>query len=669
MVRSSVLACSLVLGSLMLMLAASPALAEISPDNVLNMSLEQLTNIEVTSVSKAPEKANEAAAAIFVITADDIKRLGANSIPEALRIVPGLDVAQAGSNEWAVTSRGFNGQFANTMLVLIDGRTVYTPHFAGVWWDAQDVVLEDIDRIEVIRGPGATLWGANAVNGVINIITKSAKDTQGGMASFTAGNQINGDSTVRYGTKLDDDAFMRIYAKYTDNDEFRLKSGSSANDNWHKSQTGFRADWSSSADDKITLQGDAYKADESFILNLPSFVTPPATTSLQPMEANGFNLLSRWNHIFSSESNTTVQVYFDQADRKDAVYDDRIDTADFDFQHVWTGLERNEIIWGAGYRLVDDFFTDTPYYVINSPHRADNLFSSFVQDKIAIVPDKVFFTLGSKFEHNAYSGFEFEPSARVSWLVDSNQTIWSSVSRAVQSPSRTLADSNYFAQGQVQAGPFSGFSALAGSRSVNSEDVIAYELGHRIQPTKNLSFDTSVFYNHYTKLVVGTLGSAFPTSNSAFPSPFFIYPSLPENTNTAHSSGLEEAANWNVTDKWRLAASYTYLTFKIDQPDPFGYNWEGKQPRNQFNVRSTLLLPYNTEMDNALYYVASLPSIGIAGYYRFDTRLAWKATDGVDLSLVGQNLLRAEHVEFTGFSYQGVEEVPRTVFANVTFHF
>lgn len=647
----------------------------LKPDELLNLSLEQLTNIEVTSVSKSPEKANEAPAAIFVLTAEDIKRLGATSIPEALRVVPGLDVAQAGSHEWAVASRGSNSEFTDKMLVLIDGRTIYTPHFAGVWWDIQDVVLDDIERIEVIRGPGATLWGANAVNGVINIITKSAKDTQGGLAEFSAGNQIKADSTVRYGSKLGDNAYMRVYAKYNDDDDFRLKTGGSAKDNWHKDQTGFRADLDSSSSDKVTVQGDAYHMLESEIFSLPSITPPPVITSMRPEDANGFNLLGRWNHTYSKDSNTTVQAYFDQAVRKSAWYDDRINTADFDFQHVWTGIKRNEITWGVGYRLVDDYFTDTVTYSLNSPHRVDNLASGFLQDKITIVPDKLFFTLGSKLEKNDYTGWEVEPSARFSWLVDSNQTVWGAVSRAIKSPNRTLDDANL----PVAAWPpgvFSGFLTLLGSHGFKSEDLVAYELGHRIQPAKSLSFDTSTFYNQYHNLLYGSYtGVPFLFTNPVTHATYPIFPVLPANANSAYSYGIEEAANWQVLENWKLSGAYTFLNLKFDHPDPFGRDFSNKQPQNQFNIRSTLLLPYNTEMDNALYYVSplnafnTLTGVNIASYYRLDTRLAWKATDGVELSLIGQNLLRSEHTEFSGFFFQSTEEVPRTVFANVRVKF
>lgn len=654
----------------------APALAtELNPNELLNLSLEQLTNIEVTSVSKSPEKANEAPAAIFVLTADDIKRLGATSIPEALRVVPGLDVAQLGAHEWAVASRGSNSEFTDKMLVLIDGRTVYTPHFAGVWWDAQDTVLDDIERIEVIRGPGATLWGANAVNGVINIITKSAKDTQGGLADLSMGNQTKTDDTVRYGTKLADNAYMRVYAKYNDNDEFRFRNGVNASDNWHKSQTGFRADVSTSASDKLTLQGDAYTMQESDIFSLPSITPPPVVTSMHPEDVNGFNLLNRWNHVFSADSNMTVQTYFDQAVRKSAWYDDRIDTADFDFQHVWTGMKRNEITWGLGYRLVDDFFTDTATYSLNSPHRVDNLASGFLQDKIAIVPDKLFFTLGSKLEKNDYTGWEVEPSARFSWLVNSNQTVWGAVSRAIKSPNRTLDDANL----PVAAWPpgvFNGYLTLLGSHGFKSEDLVAYELGHRIQPSKSLSFDTSTFYNQYHNLLYGSYtGVPFVFTNPVTHASYLAYPVLPANANSAYSYGIEEAANWQVRDYWKLSGGYTYLNLKFDHPDPFGRDFANKQPQNQFNVRSTLLLPFNTEMDNALYYVSplnafnTLTGVNIASYYRLDSRLAWKATDGVELSLVGQNLLRSEHTEFSGSFFQSTEEVPRSVYANVRVKF
>ncbi len=648
--------------------ASTEAQADISDEALLGLSLEQLSNLEVTSVSKKAEKANEAPAAIFVLTADDIRRLGATSIPEALRVVPGMNVARSGSHQWAVTSRGFNDQFANKMLVLIDGRTIYTPHFSGVWWDAQDVVLEDIERIEVIRGPGATLWGANAVNGVINIITKNSKDTQGSMVSMAAGTLDRALVTGRHGARLGEDAYVRAYVKYTNRDEVRTLSDTGADDAWNNTQAGFRADWKQSASDNVTLQGDIYTMHADFVWGLPSFVSPPVTLGAQEEHAQGFNVLGRWNHEFSKESNFTVQTYFDYSRRSDVVYKDAIDTFDIEFQHVWTGFDRHEVIWGVGYRLVMDDFRNTPYYSITNPTRDDSLFNAFVQDKIALVPDEFFLTLGSKFEKNNYTSLEVQPSARLSWLIDDRQMFWTAVSHAVKSPNRTLDDAN-LAVLAFPPGAEDGFLSRFGSHSFDSEELTAYEVGYRIQPVNTVSLDATAFRNRYSDLILGALGTPFLASDPLFPSPYLIYPVLPLNGNSASSHGVEVTGTWDVMPSWQLSASYSYLKLKFSQIDALGFAFGGKEPQQQFNLRSTALLPYDLELNNVLYFVDSLTGARIPNYFRFDTRLGWKPMDGLELSLVGQNLLDSEHPEFSGFIFQNASQIPRSVYGMVTVRF
>jgi len=659
----------LVLSPLMLCVAfADPvAAADTSADDLLNMSLAELSNIEVTSVSKKAEKETEAAAAIFVITQEDIRRSGAKEIPEVLRMVPGITVTRAGSHDWTVTARGFNGQFSNKLLVLMDGRTLYSPLFSGVIWDMQDTMMEDIDRIEVIRGPGATLWGANAVNGVINIITKNSKDTQGGLAVAAAGNQIKGQGAVRYGMKTGEESHARLYAKRTDHNSEFTPTGGSANDNWNKSQAGFRSDSKLTEQSNLTVQGDIYTIDEDVNYLIPDLNSGTLYSPAEGVKARGANLLSRWEYKQSAESQVSLQVYFDHNLRKTSFFMDEENTVDVDLQQVWTGWEGQEIVWGAGYRNITGRNNPASQQYFTTPGtRNDNLFNAFVQDKFTLVPNEVFFTVGSKFELNDYTGFEVQPSARVSWLPADNQTVWASVSRAVHTPSRfteigSLVYANLppgFVNTQVLATPYAG---------LDSETMIAYELGYRIQPTKASSIDIAAFYNDYDDLFRDNLGTAiFPV----FPGPYAIQPVIAFNDNKAYSMGAEAALKWNVNSDWQLAGGYSYidLVFK-DKDGGLSSSFQGKHPKHQFNARSTYLFPLGVEMNNALYYVDDLGGVGVKGYYRFDTRLAYEIMKGIELSIVGQNLLDNRHQEFTPFVYGYPAEIGRSVYANISFKF
>ncbi len=654
--------------------SVSASAAEINPGDLLNLSLEQLSNAQVTSVSKRSEKASEAAAAIYVITQDDIRRSGLTTIPELLRMVPGLNVAQSGAHQWAISSRGFSGQFADTLLVLIDGRTVYTPVYSGVYWDIQDTPLQDIERIEVIRGPGATLWGANAVNGVINIITKNAKDTQGGYISQSVGDQLNSGTTTRYGAKIGDNGYMRAYAKYDDYDDLKNMTSNGAQDPWHKMQGGFRSDWKNAENQSFTLQGDVYHSGEDFIVNLIQPAASTIATSVADV-TTGANILGRWNNKLAKDSDLTVQMYYDDAKRNNFVFNQNIQTLDVDAQHVWSVMENHEVVWGAGYRFVkSDIIGNSntalgiPYLQILPRDQTKNLLSAFIQDKITLNPKDLFLTVGSKFEHNNFTGFEFQPSARLAWLVDDKQTLWASVSHALRTPNIGSTSSL-----QQIASPFAAgvFYAQVGNSNAKSEELNAYEIGYRVQPEKNISVDASVFYNDYNRLIIGVAGTPYTEPVIGYT----IIPISPQNIGTAHTWGGEATAKWNPNSSIELTASYTLLQMKFDQADPAGYNFAGKSPQQQFNARATFQLPHNLELTTSAYYVDQLTAVdsntasGVAEYTRFDARLAWKPMDNLEVSVIGQNLFDNTHQEFAGFAYQNSSQVPRSVYGNVTWKF
>jgi iron complex outermembrane receptor protein len=646
-------------------LSFSAHAADVDPSSLLDMSLAELSNIEVTSVSKKAEKETEAAAAIYVITQEDIKNSGATAIPELFRMVPGMTVTQSGAHDWTVTARGFNDQFSNKLLVLIDGRTVYSPLFSGVIWENQDTVLEDIERIEVIRGPGATLWGANAVNGVINIITKHAKDTQGGYASLSAGNQVHGIGDVRYGGKIGEDSYVRAYAKSTNYASQERPTGVTANDNWEKQQAGFRSDSKITDTGTLNVQGDIYTINQDTNYTIPDMNSATGVSPAGGYEVRGGNIQTRWEEKLSAKSIASLQMYVDSVFQKSSFFNDLTTTADIDFQHSWTGWNRQEIVWGTGYRLIQGRNDPTSQqYSLDPQVRNDNLFSAFVQDKVALIPDNLYLTLGSKIEHNDYTGVEVQPSARIAWLPTESQTVWGSVSRAVHTPSRYTDDATQLLLvDPVTTAPFPLRYIAVPNRALESEEMVAYELGYRIQPTKTLAFDVASFYNDYKDLFGGVPSAPTFTGTT-------VDVSIPAaNTNSAKSMGLELSSKWNVSNRWQLAGSYSYITLEFEDKANFGYSFVGKNPKHQFNMRSTYLFPRNISMSNALYYVDDLSGVNIDGYYRFDTRISYPILENVDLSLVGQNLFDNRHQEFTPFAYKSAAEVGRSVYGNVSVKF
>src|SRR5467141_5147992 len=429
----------ILLASFLAVLLAANTVAQTSrsvPD-VTAMSVEDLMNMQVTSVSKRSQKLSDAAAAIFVITQEDIRRSGAASIPEALRLVPGLEVARIDQNKWAIGSRGFNGRFDNKLLVLIDGRSVYTPLFSGVYWNVQDVMLEDVDRIEVIRGPGATLWGANAVNGVINVITKKAKSTQSAVVTAGAGTEERAAGGVRYGGKVGDNSYFRAYTKYFNWGPSAYPSGMTAHDGWDALRGGFRADWTPAGSNSLTLQGDIYQSKYGETLTVPSLNAPYSNTFPNNGKYSGGNLLGRWNHS-SEGSSMSLQMYYDNTTIADnSLFVDHQNIFDIDFQHGFHVGDSQQFVWGLGYRSIRDR-NDPSFSVSLQPNQVTlNQFSTFLQDEISLVDSRLRLTLGSKFEHNEFTGFEIEPNARLLWNLTPNQSIWTAVSRAVRTPALT----------------------------------------------------------------------------------------------------------------------------------------------------------------------------------------------------------------------------------------
>jgi iron complex outermembrane receptor protein len=638
--------------------------------DLTNLSIEQLMDIKV-SILGPSETVSKTPAAVSVVTQDDIRRSGARNIPEALRQVPGLDVAQVDASQWAVSARGFNDVFANKLLVLQDGRSIYTPLFSGVLWDAQGTLMEDVDHIEVVRGPGATLWGANAVNGVINIITKSAADTQGGLATGGGGSQERGFAGARYGGTMGSNAFYRVYGTYENHDETELPDGGGGNNSWQVARGGFRTDWEPTAENTFTLQGDGYAGWINQVFRTYDPANPPtlARSVRDSMEIRGANVLGRWTHTFSDTSELKLQAYYDRTERDAPIIHEARDTLDLDLQHSFAVGDRNELIWGADYRLSSDRERNNPTISFTRTSEVLNFISAFVQDEIALVKDRLSLTVGSKLEHNDYSGLEVQPGARLLWTPVARQTFWTSVSRAVRTPSR-VEESIILNQSREVAPNFFVPLTTAGSQNFKSEELMAYEAGYRTQPCKKISLDVALFYNDYDRL------RSIAQQSSFDPTQFYL-----ANNISGDTYGAEATATWRVLKWWRLQPSYTWLQMNLQaHTDSNGYTdtagvqqAEGSSPQNQFSLRSSMDLPHGVTFDTTLRYVDRLPAFRIGSYFELEARLGWQITKNLEVAVVGQNLLHDRHEEFGPSSVQtqngNVSAIPRSVYGKVTWRF
>ncbi len=623
----------------------------------------------VYSAAKHEEPVSSTAAAVYVLTSDDIRRSGMTSIPELLRMVPGLDVAQVDANHWAISSRGFNGEFANKLLVLIDGRTVYGPFFGGVFWNVQDLPLEEIDRIEVIRGPGATLWGANAVNGVVNIITKEAKDTQGVFVSATYGSEEQPLSVVRYGGKLGTNLFYRAYVEYFDREHLVDSSGAAASDGWDATRGGFRVDWHASDNNALTLQGDSYSERAGETVDQPS-LTPPLSTAVDTVSQNsGDNILGRWTHSFSKTSELTLQMYYDHEQEEEFLTKSINDTYDFDLQHRFSFGESQDISWGFGYRYLTGYANSNSIVALTPGSHQDQLFNVFLQDEITVIKDQLHLTIGSKLERNDFTGFEVEPSGRLAWTPVPRQTIWMAASRAVRTPD--LGDRFVRLNESVSQPPASPpvLVSVLGNPDFQSEELTAYEVGYRIAPIKQLSFDLATFYNAYDRLEAYVPGT--PVFELTPAPPHVLVPITTENGPGGDTYGAELLAEWKVLDTWKLSAAYTYLRENLHTVGTAPQD----SPRHQFRLISNVDLPWHMEFNSAIYYVDSLDllsgssTVPIPAYVRLDLGLAWHPTKSIEIGIWGQNLLQDRHAEFNSNTQTAITEIPRSVLGRVTWHY
>jgi len=581
------------------------------PPSLADLSLEELANVEITSVSRRPERLSQAPASIYVITAEAIHRAGVTSLPEALRLAPNLQVARVNASQYAVSARGSNNAngLGNKLLVLIDGRTVYSSAFSGVFWDQQDLMLEDVERIEVISGPGATLWGANAVNGVINVITKTAADTPGFVAILDAGNDERG-ASFRAGGPLGDNGHFRAYAKTVKLNNTETARGSQVTDGMERNQIGFRSDWTLGPGE-LTLQGDAYTGQTEQRLQFT------------PIAVSGSNLLGRWTQKFDGGANLSVQTYYDHTQRDDAVlYRPEISVFDFEFQHGMP-LPSQKLLWGGGYRESHDDLRSGLFFGFVPQSESMSWKNLFVQDEIALAKT-VALTLGMKLEHNDFTGTEKLPSIRLGWSLSDNQLLWGAFSRAVRAPARLDRDIRLPPSGAI----------IAGGPNFVSEVANVYELGYRTQPVASFTYSATAFLHDWDNLRSGQRPPHAQVQNMI----------------EGRTYGVEGWAAWQVTSAWRLSGGATTLRkdlhLKPGSTDPAGPKNLGNDPDDQWQLRSALNLPYRQKLDAAVRHVAALPDPGVPAYTAFDLRYAWQVIEGVELSLTGQNLLDSKHPEF-----------------------
>jgi iron complex outermembrane receptor protein len=631
------------------MLCALPSLAQQASPDLTSKSLEDLMNMEVTSASKKEQKLSRTASAIFVITQDDIQRSGATNIPDLLHMVPGMDVAEINANTWAINARGFVEQFSNELLVMIDGRSLYSASFGGVYWDTLDLPLEDIERIEVIRGPGGAIWGGNAVNGVVNIITKKAGETPGASLTAGAGNLYQGFGTAQYGASLGKDVDYRVYAKYNNFYHQPSLSGQDGGDGWDMMRSGFRLDATLTSKDNLLFQGNLYQSNQGEPTTfLPTIVSTPQNIEVVTELGGGF-LQSVWNHTYSPRSEISLQASFDRYNRADPQLPEARDTLNLEFQHHFQPGKRHDLNWGIQYFYTADSFKNTLQVVANPAQRALQIFSAFFQDEIALVPDRLYLTLGSKFEHNDYTGFHAIPDVRVAWSPGDRHMLWAAISRGVRTPARFDTNIRENLGATSVSGGIPVVTSVFGNPDFKDESLIAYEAGYRSSISPHLFLDCNIFFNSHTHLETTEPGTPFLES---MPLPVHIVqPETYQNLLHGEGQGLEAFATWRATGRWTLSPGFAFERIHLHLTPPSMdtgslLDAEHSNPYESAQLRSHLELARGISWDASAYFVDRLVGKGVPSYTRLDTGLTWHWTDSLSVSVVGQNLQRDHHVEF-----------------------
>jgi iron complex outermembrane receptor protein len=624
--------------------------------DLTELAVEDLMRLEVTTASKRAQPLSAVPAAIFVLTNDDIRRAGAATLPDALRMVPGVQVAQIDGNKWAITVRGFNGQYADKLLVLLDGRSVYSPTTGGVYWDALDVVMEDIERIEVIRGPGGALWGANAMNGVINIITKNAADTQGELVAVGAATEDTSYTSLRYGGKAGKSGYYRFYGKYAGHDSTVTRTGDPAGDGWETFRSGFRFDSSDTSGGKLMFQGEIYG------LHPLDTVAPAVSHSFNGNSVgSGWHLLGRWERAAEDHSSSSLQVYIDRTDREDFGRRGTVDNADLEWQHNFSTVGSHTLAMGAGYRRTSDNFSPSATTAIVPSHQVNSLFQAFIQDEIRLKTN-LNLTIGAKLEHNDYTGFEIQPNVRLAFTPTPSRTFWAAVSRAVRTPSRE--DTGLLVHGPLAPGP-GGIPigvVAQGNPYLASAKLLAYEAGYRATLSDRLLLDITAFYNSYDHLRTLIMGTPF-LDNSP-PTPHLVIPLSLTSDLSGETHGIELAAWWKLSDRSRVTLTYSHMDGRLH--GPVAGDGILRSPRNQASIAWRGDLPGHVELDSMLYMTDRLTELNVAPTARLDLRLGWRPNANLELSIGAQNLLDTRHFEFGDHDGQIANMIERSIFGKVT---
>jgi iron complex outermembrane receptor protein len=596
--------------------------------SLADLTLEQLSNIVVTLVSRRNESLSDAAASVYVISADDIRRSGVTSLPEALRLAPNLQVARADANQYAITARGFNSVLANKMLVMIDGRTVYSPLFSGVFWEAQDLLLDDVDRIEVVSGPGGTLWGINAVNGIIHIITRSGEDTRGGLAKGGLGTEDR-IGAVRYGARLGK-ADVRFYTQYREKENTEQLDGTELPDASDRIQAGFRADWPT-ATRTITLQGDLYRS--------------RIDQQVQQREIRGANILGRWTKNLDDGQTLRVQAYYDHTERdQPGAINEVLGTYDIELQHGFRPAEKHNVLWGGGFRYQPDRVENlTPALALHPASRILRVGNVFAQNDISL-RENLILTLGLKLEYNDYTEFEYLPNVRAAWKQNPSRLLWGAWSRAVRSPSRV--DREFYSPASPP------HIVLAGGQDFDSEVANVFELGYRDQITPSLSLSLTGFHHDYDGL-----RSLEPTPAG----PVF------DNGIDGRVTGVETWAAYRTGQAFRMSGGFVYQDEHLQVTPGFvalgGTAQLGNDPTHWWMLRSSWTVLHDVELDASLRYVGSLPQPHVPSYTAVDARVGWVIHPQAEISVRGRNLFDDHHAEWGAPAAR--PELERAVYAEV----
>ena len=659
-----------------LVLCAGPVFPQPAQGQSLaDQSLEQLMNIEVVSAGKKAQSLATTAASVFVITSEDIRRSGMHSLPELLRLAPGVQVARTTSGQWAISIRGFNSEFADKLLVLVDGRVVYNEEWAGVFWDMQEMPLDNIERIEVVRGPGAAMWGANAVNGVINILTKSAESTKGGLVTAEAGTQ-DANTLARYGGEMGSKAFYRITGRYGHEDALSADPGNpgggyTASSGWNTAAADFRIDWKPTPHDTVFFSGSAYHSsigDEVSAISLANPAAPPRQVTEDSLSGT---MATHWQHTFSNESSLEGRVSWEHVEHGLALLPLGYTAVETELVYHFSLGSRNDVTWGADYRASRYLSTSTTQVALQPANAAVDSYASFLEDQFSLATARLYFIAGVNVSHNPFIGVAVQPTGRLLWTPSKKLTSWAAVSRAVRNPGlieRGMDDLGFIAPvapGLLAVGHFLGDSRDTG------ESVMAFEAGQRVELGRSISLDVSGFRNRDEHVVVPEPGTPVLVPSQGSTPAFLYLPYYFSNSYSANSYGLEASATWNAAQRWRLIGGYTWLHVSIARYPgwPPGLLTSSQSPDCQFNVRSNWDVTGRLQLDTALYYTGRIEDAGVPQHLRGDLRLGWRATQRVEFSAGVQDAFQPGHVELPSLLQSQRLVVGRNIYGAIVWRF